>query len=194
MKKPARKPAARPGAKPSRPSKPGEKKSFSRGPKKEFKKDDRRPARRPDERKTERIARTPKLTSDAIGGRNPVVEALRAKVPAKELLIAFRVEMDDRTNEAIRLAKNSNLPIKEVSRSGLDGITGGNTHQGIALVVKSFNYTELSQIIKKATSPGLVVAMDGVTDPHNLGAIVRSAAAFGAHGVDRKSTRLNSSH
>jgi 23S rRNA (guanosine2251-2'-O)-methyltransferase len=187
MKKPARKPAARPGAKPSRPasrpSKPGEKKSFSRGPKKEFKKDDRRPARRPDERKTERIARTPKLTSDAIGGRNPVVEALRAKVPAKELLIAFRVEMDDRINEAIRLAKNSNLPIKEVSRSGLDGITGGNTHQGIALVVKSFNYTELSQIIKKATTPGLVVAMDGVTDPHNLGAIVRSAAAFGAHGV-----------
>ncbi len=183
MKKPTRKPAARPGAKPSRPAKPGEKKSFSRGPKKEFKKDDRRPARRPDERKTERIARTPKLTSDAIGGRNPVVEALRAKVPAKELLIAFRVEMDDRINEAIRLAKNSNLPIKEVSRSGLDGITGGNTHQGIALVVKSFNYTELSQIIKKATSPGLVVAMDGVTDPHNLGAIVRSAAAFGAHGV-----------
>lgn len=183
MKKPTRKPAARPGAKPSRPSKPGEKKSFSRGPKKEFKKDDRRPARRSDERKTERIARTPKLTSDAIGGRNPVVEALRAKVPAKELLIAFRVEMDDRINEAIRLAKNSNLPIKEVSRSGLDGITGGNTHQGIALVVKSFNYTELSQIIKKATSPGLVVAMDGVTDPHNLGAIVRSAAAFGAHGV-----------
>ena len=205
MKKPARKPASRSGSKPT--SNGSHKKRFSksddnktsRGAKRDFKKDfkkdnkkdgkkefkgsDRRAPRRLDDRKTERIARTPKATSDAIGGRNPVVEALRAKVPAKELLIAFRVEVDDRVNEAIRLAKNSNLPIKEVSRSGLDGITGGNIHQGIALVVKSFDYTELSQIIKKATKPGLVVAMDGVTDPHNLGAIVRSAAAFGAHGV-----------
>lgn len=192
-----RKPSAR-GGKPAAKktfSKPGEKKSFSKGPKKEFKrdgkrsakpdfkKDDRRRPPRIDERKTERIARTPKPTSDAIGGRNPVVEALRAKVPAKELLIAQRVEMDNRVNEAIRLAKNAGLGIKEVSRSALDGITGGNTHQGIALVVKPFQYTDLSQIIKKAGTPGLVVAMDGVTDPHNLGAIVRSAAAFGAHGV-----------
>lgn len=144
-------------------------------------KTERKPAKR--ERPVERIARTPKPTSDAIGGRNPVVEALRAKVPAKELLIAFKVEVDDRVKEAIRLAKNSNLSVKEVSRSSLDAMTGGNTHQGIALVVKPFQYTELAQIIRKATKPGLVVAMDGVTDPHNLGAIVRSAAAFGAHGV-----------
>jgi len=112
-----------------------------------------------------------------------VVEALRAKVPAKELLIAERAEIDERMTEALRLAKNQDLVIKEVSRGALDGLTGTTMHQGIALVIKPFNYKSFDAMIAEAKSPGLLIGLDGVTDPHNLGAIVRSAAAFGADGV-----------
>jgi 23S rRNA (guanosine2251-2'-O)-methyltransferase len=85
--------------------------------------------------------------------------------------------------EAMRLAKNQNLLIKEVSRGVLDGLTGTTMHQGIALVIKPFHYANFEELLMKAKKPGLLIGLDGVTDPHNLGAIVRSAAAFGAEGV-----------
>ena len=112
-----------------------------------------------------------------------MVEALRAKIPAKELLVAERAEIDERMQEAMRLAKNQNLLIKEVPRGVLDGLTGTTMHQGIALVIKPFQYANFEELLKKIQKPGLLIGLDGVTDPHNLGAIVRSAAAFGANGV-----------
>ena len=124
-----------------------------------------------------------RASSDAVAGRNSVVEALRAKIPAKELLIAERVEIDERMTEALRLAKNQDLGIKEVARGVLDGITGTTTHQGIALIIKPFGYKSFDAMVAGAKKPGLLIGLDGVTDPHNLGAIVRSAAAFGADGV-----------
>ena len=127
--------------------------------------------------------RETKPSSDAVAGRNPVVEALRAKVPAKEFMVAERAEIDERMQEAMRLAKNQNLLIKEVSRAVLDGLTGTTMHQGIALVIKPFMYANFEELLSKSAKPGLLVGLDGVTDPHNLGAIVRSAAAFGADGV-----------
>ena len=146
---------------------------------KDFKKsDDKRISR-----SSSRPSRTKKSTEDVVTGRNSVVEALRAKIPAKELLIAERAEIDERITESIRLAKNQNLPIKEVPKSKIDGITAAAVHQGIALVIKPFQYKEFAQVLNKAKKPGLIIGMDGVTDPHNLGAIVRSAAAFGADGV-----------
>ena len=135
-------------------------------------------------------------SENCVAGRNSVVEALRAKVPSKELLIAERAEIDERMAESIRLAKNLNLTVKEVPRSMLDGISGTEHHQGIALLIKPFAYTPFEQIFMKAKKPGLVIAMDGVTDPHNLGAIVRSAAAFGADGVvipERRSASMTGS-
>ena len=124
-----------------------------------------------------------KPTQDAVAGRNPVVEALRAGVPATELIIASRAEMDERMMEALRLAKNANLAIKEVARGVLDIITGTTNHQGIGLVIKEYQYTNFEDLLNKAKTPALIIGMDGVTDPHNLGAIVRSASAFGADGV-----------
>ncbi len=121
--------------------------------------------------------------SDAVAGRNSVVEALRAKIPAKELFIAERAEIDERMQEALRLAKRQDLVIKEVARGVLDGLTGTTMHQGIALVIKPFQYKPFGELVEKAEKPALIVGLDGVTDPHNLGAIVRSAAAFGADGV-----------
>ena len=137
----------------------------------------REATRRPESRRETRP------NSDAVAGRNPVLEALRAKVPAKELLIAERTEIDERMSESMRLAKNQNLIIKEVARGILDGLTGTTTHQGIALVILPFAYAKFEDLIARAKSPGLLIGLDGVTDPHNLGAIVRSAAAFGADGV-----------
>jgi 23S rRNA (guanosine2251-2'-O)-methyltransferase len=136
--------------------------------------------RRPESR------RETKPSGDAVAGKNSVVEALRAKIPAKELLIAERTEVDEKIAESLRLAKNQNLVIKEVPRGTIDGVTGTTTHQGIALVIKPFNYSDFDQILVNARvdgKAGLIIGMDGVTDPHNLGAIVRSAAAFGADGV-----------
>jgi 23S rRNA (guanosine2251-2'-O)-methyltransferase len=159
-------------------------------------KQEKRAARRPASKREEAPARrTPvarparssrasgKPTQDAVAGRNPVVEALRAHVPATELIIASRAEMDERMTESIRLAKNANLPIREVARGVLDIITGTTNHQGVGLVIKEFNYTPFEQLLLKAKNPALIIGMDGVTDPHNLGAIVRSASAFGADGV-----------
>jgi len=120
---------------------------------------------------------------DAVAGKNSVVEALRAKVPAKELVVAIKVEIDEKISEAIRLAKNSDLPIKELPRRALDDLTGSANHQGIALVIKPFNYTEFDKLISNAKKPMMLIGLDGITDPHNLGAVVRSAAAFGADGV-----------
>lgn len=119
-------------------------------------------------------------------GRNPVVEALRGKVPATALYVALGVEADERVTDAVRLAGKRGVSLLEVSRGELDRMTGGLLHQGIALQVPPFGYTELPDVLARSaesTTAPLLVALDGVTDPRNLGAIIRSAVAFGAHGV-----------
>ncbi len=119
-------------------------------------------------------------------GRNPVVEALRARVPATALYVALGVEVDERVAEAVRRAGDRGVPILEVSRPELDRLTGGVLHQGVGLQVPPFDYAHPDDVLaraQQAVEPALLVALDGVTDPRNLGAVVRSAAAFGAHGV-----------
>ena len=122
---------------------------------------------------------------ETVVGRNPVVEALRAKVPATALYVALGVDADERVTEAVAMAGKAHLPILEVSRAELDRMTGRALHQGLALQVPPYEYLhpdDLRERALAARSP-LVVALDGVTDPRNLGAVVRSAAAFGAQGV-----------
>jgi 23S rRNA (guanosine2251-2'-O)-methyltransferase len=118
-------------------------------------------------------------------GRNPVVEALRAQVPATALYVALGIDIDDRVKEAVRLAADRGVPLLEVSRAELDRMTGGVLHQGIGLQVPPFAYEPFEDVLAAALEQPvpLLVALDGVTDPRNLGAVVRSAAAFGAHGV-----------
>jgi 23S rRNA (guanosine2251-2'-O)-methyltransferase len=121
-----------------------------------------------------------------VGGRNPVVEALRAGVPAKALYVASRIESDERIREALKLAADLGLPLREASKVDLDRMTNGGVHQGIVLQVPAYKYAHPDDLLvaaKKSGRPALLVALDGVTDPRNLGAVVRSAAAFGGHGV-----------
>lgn len=118
-------------------------------------------------------------------GRNPVVEALRALVPATALYVAQGIDIDDRVTEIVRTAGDRGIPILEISRNELDRMTGGVLHQGIGLQVPPFAYTDFDDLVNAAleqTAP-LLVALDGITDPRNVGAVIRSVAAFGGHGV-----------
>jgi 23S rRNA (guanosine2251-2'-O)-methyltransferase len=118
-------------------------------------------------------------------GRNPVLEALRASVPATALYLALGVDVDDRVSEIVRTAGDRGIPLLEVSRSELDRMTGGVLHQGVGLQVPPYVYEPFGDVMAAALEQPapLLVALDGVTDPRNLGAVIRSAAAFGAHGV-----------
>ena len=134
-------------------------------------------------------SRSPKQTDDTeiVTGRNSVLEALRAKIPATSLTLASRVEFDDRVREIIHLANGRGIPIVEVMRPELDRLAGPDgVHQGVALTVPPYEYAQpldlLDQVIASGQTP-LLVVLDGVTDPRNLGAIIRSTAAFGGHGV-----------
>ena len=118
---------------------------------------------------------------EMVNGRNAVLEALRADVPATELIVARSIDIDDRIEESLKLALKKSLPIREVHRADVEKISMNS--QGIALSIKPYQYSSLEEILLRAHKPGLLVALDSVTDPRNLGAIIRSAAAFGADGV-----------
>ena len=125
--------------------------------------------------------------TETVTGRNSVLEALRAKIPATAFYIAQRVEMDDRVKEMLSIATHREIPVLEVTRPELDRMAGfDGVHQGVALKVPPYEYAHpqdlLEQIIDRGETP-LLVALDGVTDPRNLGAIIRSTAAFGGQGV-----------
>jgi 23S rRNA (guanosine2251-2'-O)-methyltransferase len=133
--------------------------------------------------------RTTRGSGDAaefVAGRNSVVESLRAGIPATVLYVGSRVQHDDRISEAIQLAADRGIAVLEAGAAELDRHTGGALHQGLALRVRAYDYAHPDDLLVRAADAGqlpLIAALDGVTDPRNLGAVVRSAAAFGAHGV-----------
>lgn len=145
--------------------------------KKAASKDPNRPATRSPRTKSER----PKGGGELVAGRNAVVEALRAGVPAVELIVARSIDVDDRITESLQLALSQHLPIRETHRAEVEGLSGSS--QGILLAIKPYQYSSFEEILLRAKKPSLIVALDGVTDPRNLGAVVRSAAAFGSDGV-----------
>src|SRR5215212_8185037 len=121
-----------------------------------------------------------------IAGRNSVVEALRAGVPVKTLYVAERAERDGRLREAFKLASEHHIGLLEVTGRELDRLTSGAVHQGLAAKIPAYEYAHPDDLIDRAAEvgePPLIVALDSVTDPRNLGAVVRSASGFGAHGV-----------
>jgi 23S rRNA (guanosine2251-2'-O)-methyltransferase len=133
-----------------------------------------------------RSTRTDTDGPETVFGRNPVVECLRAGVPATALHIAQATSADERVAEAVRLAADAGIAILEVPKIDLDRMATGALHQGIGLTVPPYEYAHPDELLEKARASNrapLIVALDGVTDPRNLGAVVRSAAAFGAHGV-----------
>ena len=119
-------------------------------------------------------------------GRNPVVECLHAKVPATSLYIVQGTRNDARLSEAVAIANSRNIPIREIQRHEMDRMTGNGLHQGIGLQIPPYKYADFHALMdraKDAGEPGMFVILDNITDPRNLGAVIRSVAAFGGHGV-----------
>jgi 23S rRNA (guanosine2251-2'-O)-methyltransferase len=129
-----------------------------------------------------------RTTGDAewIIGRNPVVESLREGVPINALYVAEGAERDGRLREAFQLASDKGIKLLEVTKTEIDRMVGGGVHQGLAARIPAYEYAHADDLLdlaaKNAEKP-LIVAVDHITDPRNLGAIIRSAAGFGAHGV-----------
>src|SRR5690348_4652160 len=124
--------------------------------------------------------------SETVLGRNPVLECLRAGVPATALYVALGTEADERLTESVRRAADAGISILEVSRGDLDRISSNGLHQGIGLQVPPYEYAHPDDLLATATNdsmPALLVALDNISDPRNLGAIVRSVSGFGGHGV-----------
>jgi len=147
-----------------------------------------------------RVAKFTSESDDLVIGRNAVLEALRCGVPATTLYVAARIEHDDRTREIVRLAGIHGLHLLEADRLEMDRIARSSNHQGVVLKAQSFQYSSLAELVDRADKKArameaadsesariaarpLFIALDGVTDPQNLGAVIRSAAAFGANGV-----------
>ena len=120
-----------------------------------------------------------------IYGRNPVKEAYRAGKTIEKLFI-LKGEFDPTLNTIRKLAKEQRTVISLVDRYALDKMANGGNHQGVVAAVTDFEYSDVDDILalaKEKEEPLLVVILDGITDPHNLGAIIRSAECFGAHGI-----------
>lgn len=129
---------------------------------------------------------------DVVAGRNAVVEALAEAVPAKALHVATDIDSDGRVRDAIRHAAEQGVRVKEVTRRQLDNTTGDAVHQGLALELEPYDYADAVELIgtlveraQKGHIPHapLLIACDSITDPRNLGAILRASAAFDADGV-----------
>jgi 23S rRNA (guanosine2251-2'-O)-methyltransferase len=147
-------------------------------------------SRRPDrgaERGPEARARgAGSSAAELVAGRNPVLEALRARVPATALHVGPRLDDDERIGQAVMLAADAGIPVVEAGRAELDRITGGAIHQGVVLRIRRYSYSDPADLVDAAHAAGaqpLIVALDGVTDPRNLGAVARSVAAFSGHGI-----------
>ena len=115
-------------------------------------------------------------------GRNSTLEALRTRLPATLLHVFNRIDADDRVTEIVSLAVEQGIPVADASKAQLDTLSDGAVHQGIALQVPPYVYAEPEDFLE-AASPVRILVLDHIQDPRNLGAIMRSAAAFGASGV-----------
>lgn len=120
-----------------------------------------------------------------VEGRNPVLEALRSRRTIEKILVA-KGERTGSIREILKKARENKIVIQEVERSRLDQLSVSGAHQGVIAFVTPYTYVTIDHILKRAADRGedpFVIVLDGLTDPHNLGSILRTAECCGAHGV-----------
>ena len=123
--------------------------------------------------------------SEVIAGRNPVSEALRGSRPIDKIMVA-RGEKSGAVVGILAKAREKKIPVKEVDRQKLDYLSGGAVHQGIIAFAAVKEYCAVEDIFACAEERGeapFIIVLDEVEDPHNLGAIIRTAECAGVHGV-----------
>lgn len=121
-----------------------------------------------------------------VAGRNSVLEALRADIPATAVYIQQYLTADDRVKEILEIANDRGIALLESPRGELDRMTDAAVHQGVAARIPPYQYVDPQDLMHDAMDKSeqpFVVALDGVTDPRNLGAVIRSSAAFGVDGI-----------
>ncbi len=107
-------------------------------------------------------------------------------MPITNVYVAEGADRDSRLREAFKLAQDKGLSLLEVNKSELDKMTSGAVHQGLAARIPPYEYAhpdDLLELAEQNAEKPLIMMLDSITDPRNLGAIVRSASGFGAHGV-----------
>ena len=131
-----------------------------------------------------KIAEKPMHRDDLVIGRNPVIELLRSKRPVENILI--QKDIGGSVGRIIAMAKEAGIPCKEVDKRKLDGMCSDANHQGVIAQIAAAQYSTIQDMQAKASAqnePLFIVIADEIEDPHNLGAIIRTAEAAGAHGV-----------
>jgi len=124
-------------------------------------------------------------TGEQVEGRHPVIEALKSGRTINKILMAEGATGSS-VMEIMKRARELSIVVQSVPKSKLDQISEGRNHQGIIAYIAAKDYVELEDIVEAATNsprPGLIVVLDEIEDPHNLGSILRTADAVGAHGV-----------
>lgn len=120
---------------------------------------------------------------DILYGRNPVLEALRAGRPARKLVVADGLAGEARLREILELAGDRGIAVERSSRGRLDDIAHTEHHQGVAGYFHARRPLSLDGLLAACRPPALLLVLDGIQDPQNLGALIRSAEAVGADGV-----------
>lgn len=134
---------------------------------------------------------------DKIIGRNPVLEALKSERAIDKILIK-KGRYEGSLSVIVKKAKEKGIVVQETARERLDTIAEGGNHQGVIALVSAHSYVSVSDILdiaRKKNEPPFILLCDRITDPHNLGAIIRTANCTGVHGViitKRGSAGINS--
>ena len=145
----------------------------------------KKPFRRHKNPRTEAEREPEELPADVLVGRNAVTEALKAGRSINKILVA-EGDHEGSVREIIALAKEHGVTFQTVARSKIDAIAPGMRHQGVLAYVAPVDYVDLDEILKRAEEKGeapFLLLLDELEDPHNLGALLRTADATGVHGV-----------
>ena len=127
-----------------------------------------------------------KQIADIISGRNPVIEALKTGRPINKILLAYNIGRHTAVAEILHLSKASGIPVEYVAKGVIDELSTTFTHQGVLAYTASKEYVDLEDLLvisRERNEPPLYCILDGIEDPQNLGAILRTAEASGIHGV-----------
>lgn len=172
----ARRPGGRPAFRGEKPPVPRE--QAERPAPRQEKPVERKAAPRADVRREEAL-----LPENLLSGRNPIREAIKSGRDIEKLLVA-KGDLSGTAREIVAMARERHIPIQTVERSRLDEIT--RNHQGMLAFASAYRYYDVEDMLRDAEEKGeppFLVILDGVTDPQNLGAVIRTAACVGAHGV-----------